>query len=237
MCGIVGALGHHEVAPILLEALKRLEYRGYDSAGIATINNGQMDRRRAVGKLHNLSDLLVHDALPGKAGIGHTRWATHGAPNVENAHPHSAADVAVVHNGIIENFNELRLELAEFGLVPSSETDSEMVALLTQHYLSDGLSQVQAVDKTLSRLEGTFALVFLFTGQDDTFKKAWDFFELTTNFYDHVKGCITNRGHCHCTDKEWEDATNKHAAKNHRVIDRKNEIRVTIADLGNIGTD
>ena len=167
MCGIVGALGHHEVAPILLEALKRLEYRGYDSAGIATINNGQMDRRRAVGKLHNLSDLLVHDALPGKAGIGHTRWATHGAPNIENAHPHSAADVAVVHNGIIENFNELRLELAEFELVPSSETDSEMVALLTQHYLSDGLSQVQAVDKTLSRLEGTFALVFLFTGQDD----------------------------------------------------------------------
>ena len=167
MCGIVGALGHHEVAPILLEALKRLEYRGYDSAGIATINNGQMDRRRAVGKLHNLSDLLVHDALPGKAGIGHTRWATHGAPNIENAHPHSAADVAVVHNGIIENFDELRLELAEFRLVPSSETDSEMVALLTQHYLSDGLSQVQAVDQTLSRLKGTFALVFLFTGQDD----------------------------------------------------------------------
>ena len=167
MCGIIGALGQHEVAPLLLEALKRLEYRGYDSAGIATIDDGQMGRRRAVGKLHNLSDLLVHDALPGKSGIGHTRWATHGAPTIENAHPHSTIDVAVVHNGIIENFNELRVELTGYGFAPSSETDSETVALLTQHYLTRGLSHMQAVDKTLSRLQGTFALVFLFKGQDD----------------------------------------------------------------------
>ena len=167
MCGIIGALGQHEVAPLLLEALKRLEYRGYDSAGIATIDDGQMGRRRAVGKLHNLSDLLVHDALPGKSGIGHTRWATHGAPTIENAHPHSTIDVAVVHNGIIENFNELRVELAGYGFAPSSETDSETVALLTQHYLTRGLSHMQAVDKTLIRLQGTFALVFLFKGQDD----------------------------------------------------------------------
>ena len=100
MCGIVGVLGKHETAPILVEALKRLEYRGYDSAGIATVNSGTLDRRRAVGKLVNLQDLLVHEPLAGKSGIGHTRWATHGEPNVKNAHPHQTAQVAVVHNGI-----------------------------------------------------------------------------------------------------------------------------------------
>ena len=115
MCGIVGVLGNNEVAPLLVEALKRLEYRGYDSAGIATVNNGKLERRRAVGKLVNLSDLLVHDPLAGKAGIGHTRWATHGAATVTNAHPHRAGKVAVVHNGIIENFRDLRAELAADG--------------------------------------------------------------------------------------------------------------------------
>ncbi|MBK1637054.1 glutamine--fructose-6-phosphate aminotransferase, partial [Rhodovulum adriaticum] len=112
MCGIVGVLGDHEAAPILVQALARLEYRGYDSAGIATVSGGQLDRRRAVGKLVNLSDLLVHEPLSGKAGIGHTRWATHGAPTVINAHPHCAGRVAVVHNGIIENFRALREELS-----------------------------------------------------------------------------------------------------------------------------
>jgi len=115
MCGIVGVLGNHEVAPLLVEALKRLEYRGYDSAGIATVTGGRLDRRRAVGKLVNLSGLLVHDPLSGKSGIGHTRWATHGAPTVVNAHPHRAGPVAVVHNGIIENFRELRADLAAHG--------------------------------------------------------------------------------------------------------------------------
>jgi len=114
MCGIVGVLGHHEAAPIMVEALKRLEYRGYDSAGIATINAGKLDRRRAVGKLVNLGDLLVHEPLPGKSGIGHTRWATHGAPSVTNAHPHRAGGVSVVHNGIIENFRTLRDDLVFF---------------------------------------------------------------------------------------------------------------------------
>ena len=167
MCGIVGVLGQHEAAPILVEALKRLEYRGYDSAGIATINEGRLDRRRAVGKLVNLSDLLVHAPLAGKSGIGHTRWATHGAPSVTNAHPHQAGPVAVVHNGIIENFRELRAELAGFGAKFVTETDTETVALLTQHYMSQGMGPVDAATKTLTRLHGAFALAFLFDGEED----------------------------------------------------------------------
>ncbi len=167
MCGIVGVLGNHEVAPILVEALKRLEYRGYDSAGIATVNNGTLDRRRAVGKLVNLSDLLVHEPLAGKSGIGHTRWATHGAPSVTNAHPHQAGPVAVVHNGIIENFRELRTELSEAGFQFVTETDTETVALLTQMYMNAGAGPVEAANQTLDRLQGAFALAFLFQDQDD----------------------------------------------------------------------
>ncbi len=167
MCGIVGVLGSHEAAPILVEALKRLEYRGYDSAGIATVNDGALGRRRAVGKLVNLSDLLVHDPLPGKSGIGHTRWATHGAPSVSNAHPHKAGPVAVVHNGIVENYRELRAELAGHGIGFETETDTETVALLTEHHMSKGLGPVEAAFKTIDRLEGAFALAFLFDGQDD----------------------------------------------------------------------
>ncbi len=167
MCGIVGVLGSHEVAPILVEALKRLEYRGYDSAGIATVNGGALGRRRAVGKLVNLSDLLVHDPLPGKSGIGHTRWATHGVPSVTNAHPHQAGPVAVVHNGIVENYRELRAELAESGVDFVTETDTETVALLTEHYMNTGLSPVEAAFKTIDRLDGAFALAFLFNGEDD----------------------------------------------------------------------
>jgi glutamine---fructose-6-phosphate transaminase (isomerizing) len=167
MCGIVGVLGQHEVAPIIVEALKRLEYRGYDSAGIATVNNGVLDRRRAVGKLINLSDHLVHAPLAGKAGIGHTRWATHGAPSVNNAHPHKVDRVAVVHNGIIENFRELRVELAENGQINTTDTDSETVPLLTAMYMAQGLSPVEAARATIARLEGAFALCFLFEGEDD----------------------------------------------------------------------
>ena len=167
MCGIVGVLGTHEAAPILVDALKRLEYRGYDSAGIATINNMKLDRRRAIGKLVNLSDLLVHEPLAGKSGIGHTRWATHGAPNVNNAHPHRAIDVAVVHNGIIENFRELRLFLAENGIAYETDTDTETVALLAQYYLNQGNSPRDAAEKTIARLDGAYALCFLFDGEDD----------------------------------------------------------------------
>ncbi|SDE46055.1 glutamine--fructose-6-phosphate transaminase (isomerizing) [Ruegeria marina] len=167
MCGIVGVLGDHEVAPTLVEALKRLEYRGYDSAGIATVNNGVLDRRRAVGKLVNLSDLLVHEPLPGKSGIGHTRWATHGAPSVNNAHPHRAGAVAVVHNGIVENYRELRAELAELGISFATETDTETVALMTERYMREGLGPVEAAFRTLDKLEGAFALAFLFDGEED----------------------------------------------------------------------
>ena len=168
MCGIVGILSDHEAAPILVEALKRLEYRGYDSAGIATVDADEtLGRRRAVGKLANLSDLLVHDPLSGKAGIGHTRWATHGGPSVGNAHPHRAGPVAVVHNGIIENFRELREDLSAKGYECQTETDSETIALLVESYLDQGLAPRDAVEQTLTRLTGAFALCFLFDGQDD----------------------------------------------------------------------
>ncbi|MEO9653278.1 MAG: glutamine--fructose-6-phosphate transaminase (isomerizing) [Roseobacter sp.] len=167
MCGIIGVLSNHEASPILVDALKRLEYRGYDSAGIATVNGGRLDRRRAVGKLVNLSDLLVHEPLPGKSGIGHTRWATHGAPTITNAHPHQAGPVAVVHNGIIENFRELREELSENGVQFVTETDSETVALLTQYYMKDGADPVAAATQALGRLQGAFALAFLFDEHED----------------------------------------------------------------------
>ena len=167
MCGIVGVLGEHEAAPLLVESLKRLEYRGYDSAGIATVDKGRLGRRRAVGKLANLSDRLVHEPLTGKAGIGHTRWATHGAPNENNAHPHSTRQVAVVHNGIIENYRELREELAAKGIGYETDTDTETVALLTQAYLDEGQSPREAALSTVSRLTGAYALCFLFEGEED----------------------------------------------------------------------
>ena len=167
MCGIIGVLGNHEAAPILVEALRRLEYRGYDSAGIATLNDGRLDRRRAVGKLVNLADLLVHQPLAGKSGIGHTRWATHGAPTEMNAHPHKAGPVAVVHNGIIENYRDLRAELSEAGIGHETDTDTETVALLAHHMMTQGLSPEAAARATIARLEGAYALCFLFDGHPD----------------------------------------------------------------------
>ncbi|GAW36785.1 glutamine--fructose-6-phosphate aminotransferase [Roseovarius sp. A-2] len=167
MCGIIGVLGNHEAAPTLVEALKRLEYRGYDSAGIATLNDGRLDRRRAVGKLVNLSDLLVHHPLAGKAGIGHTRWATHGAPTEANAHPHKAGPVAVVHNGIIENYRELRAELSQAGIGHETDTDTETVALLAHHHMTQGMSPEAAARATVERLKGAYALCFLFDGHPD----------------------------------------------------------------------
>lgn len=167
MCGIVGILGRGPVAEQLVDSLKRLEYRGYDSAGIATLEGAQLARRRAEGKLKNLEGRLKQEPLDGHVGIGHTRWATHGKPNETNAHPHAAAGVAVVHNGIIENFRELRAELEADGAAFVSETDTEVVAHLVDSYMRKGASPAEAVKASLPRLRGAFALAFLFQGQND----------------------------------------------------------------------
>ena len=162
MCGIVGIVGMDDVADRLLDGLKRLEYRGYDSAGIATDHDGQIDRRRASGKLINLAKELVADPLPGKTGIAHTRWATHGGPTTNNAHPHATGEVAVVHNGIIENFKPLRDELIARGRVFTSETDTEVVAHLVSEKVEAGMTPADAVREVLPRLHGAFALAILF---------------------------------------------------------------------------
>ena len=167
MCGIVGILGREPVAGSLVDALKRLEYRGYDSAGVATLERGQLARRRAEGKLRNLETRLAREPLTGTIGIGHTRWATHGKPTENNAHPHATDRLAVVHNGIIENFRELREELEGKGAKFGSETDTEVVAHLVTHEMKNGRSPVEAVSAALPRLRGAFALAFLFTGQED----------------------------------------------------------------------
>ena len=167
MCGIVGILGREPVAPALIDALKRLEYRGYDSAGVATLENGRLTRLRASGKLRNLQDKLKETPLSGHIGLGHTRWATHGRPNENNAHPHANDKVAVVHNGIIENFRELREELTAKGHVFATETDSEAVAHLVAEEMRQGSKPREAVAAALARLKGAFALVFLFDGELD----------------------------------------------------------------------
>src|SRR5690606_27144673 len=158
MCGIVGILGTKPVAGDLVDALRRLEYRGYDSAGIATVENGHLDRRRAEGKLRNLEARLLKEPLKGRAGIGHTRWATHGRPIERNAHPHMNDRVAVVHNGIIENFQELKDELVAKGYEFETETDTETILHLVTDYLNQGCRPVEAAHKALQRLSGAFAL-------------------------------------------------------------------------------
>src|SRR6187200_2227458 len=158
MCGIVGIVGKTEVAQRLFDGLKRLEYRGYDSAGICTIDHGQLERRRAEGKLANLARELAAEPLGGTIGIAHTRWATHGAPTVDNAHPHVVGPVAIVHNGIIENFKPLRDELIADGRKFLSETDSEVVAHLVAREVERGKSPTEAVATVLPRLHGAFAI-------------------------------------------------------------------------------
>jgi glucosamine--fructose-6-phosphate aminotransferase (isomerizing) len=167
MCGIVGILGRGPVAEQLVDSLKRLEYRGYDSAGVATLEGDHLERRRAEGKLRNLEARLRASPLSGHTGIGHTRWATHGKPTENNAHPHATARVAVVHNGIIENFRELREELQKKGAVFTTETDTEIVLHLVDGYLAKGFKPADAVKEALSRLRGAFALGFIFAGDDD----------------------------------------------------------------------
>lgn len=167
MCGIVGVLGKGPVAELLVDALKRLEYRGYDSTGVATVGARDIERRRAEGKLRNLEALLSSEPLGGNAGIGHTRWATHGKPSEANAHPHMTDDVAVVHNGIIENFRELKAELQAEGAAFTSDTDTEVIAHLITRELRDGKDPIAAVNKVLSQLQGAFALAMIFKGYDD----------------------------------------------------------------------
>lgn len=162
MCGIVGIAGTRDVAPIILDALKRLEYRGYDSAGVATLVHGKIERRRAPGKLTNLEAVLRTSPLPGHTGIGHTRWATHGAPTEGNAHPHATARVAIVHNGIIENFRELRAELTAKGHQFQSETDSETAAHLITDYMDQGLEPEEAAKKAVARLIGAYSIAMIF---------------------------------------------------------------------------
>ncbi|HSM20235.1 MAG TPA: glutamine--fructose-6-phosphate transaminase (isomerizing), partial [Hyphomicrobiales bacterium] len=167
MCGIVGIISSDPVAPSIFEALKRLEYRGYDSAGIATLEQGRLTRLRAEGKLARLADKLERKPLSGHIGIGHTRWATHGAPTERNAHPHATERVAVVHNGIIENFRAIKQELEADGAVFETDTDTEIVAQLVTRALNEGAGPVEAVRTVLPRLEGAFALAILFDGEED----------------------------------------------------------------------
>ncbi|MGE5537386.1 MAG: glutamine--fructose-6-phosphate transaminase (isomerizing) [Gemmatimonas sp.] len=165
MCGIVGITGKREASPILVEALRRLEYRGYDSAGIATLVNGRIERRRTEGKIKDLAELVAREPIAGTTGIGHTRWATHGVPNEANAHPHSDGTVAVVHNGIIENFQTLRNDLELDGVKFTSETDTEVVVHLVSRELKRGLEPIEAAAKAISYLEGAFALAIVFRGR------------------------------------------------------------------------
>ena len=167
VCGIVGVIGGGDAATILAEGLKRLEYRGYDSAGMATVADGRIERRRAEGKLDNLAALLRERPLAGTLGIGHTRWATHGAATERNAHPHATARVAVVHNGIVENYRELRRELADTGYLFVTETDTEAVVQLLTRCLDEGMAPEEATAHALSRLQGAFALGIVFAGRDD----------------------------------------------------------------------
>lgn len=167
MCGIVGIISNRQVTPLLIDGLKRLEYRGYDSAGVATLVDGKIERRRAKGKIVNLEKKIAENPLPGTIGIGHTRWATHGVPNETNAHPHATKYVAVVHNGIIENYRELRDELKELGHVFESETDTEVVVHLISQKIEEGLDPQTAVAQSLKRLNGAFALAIIFAGRED----------------------------------------------------------------------
>src|ERR1700744_2152824 len=167
MCGIIGILGRGPVAEQLVDSLKRLEYRGYDSAGVATLEGGHLPRRRAEGKVRNLETRLKAEPLAGHTGIGHTRWATHGKPTENNAHPHATERVAVVHNGIIENFRELREDLKKKGTVFKTETDTKIVLHLVDDLLQRGVKPVEAVKAALSQLRGAFALGFIFSGDND----------------------------------------------------------------------
>ncbi|PPR12979.1 MAG: Glutamine--fructose-6-phosphate aminotransferase [isomerizing] [Alphaproteobacteria bacterium MarineAlpha12_Bin1] len=219
MCGIIGILSKGDVAPRLLLGLRRLEYRGYDSAGIATLVNGRIERRRAEGKLVNLQNELKDNPLTGEVGIGHTRWATHGAPNERNAHPHATHKVAVVHNGIIENFQQLREELNSSGYIFESDTDTEAIAALITRELENGASINVAVKTSLDRLEGAFALAVIFAGEHNLIVGARRGSPLALGYGDgemylgsdaHALAPLTKRI-CYLEEGDWTIVTSERA--------------------------
>jgi glucosamine--fructose-6-phosphate aminotransferase (isomerizing) len=219
VCGIIGILGRNQVAPLLLDGLKRLEYRGYDSAGVATVANGTIERRRAQGKLINLEAALNRDPIDGLIGIGHTRWATHGAPTEVNAHPHGDSRVVLVHNGIIENFHDLRKELTARGCVFATETDTEVIVHLLSTLIAEGRTPQQAIENALPRLHGAFALAILFAGRDDLMIGARRGSPLAVGFGDGemflgsdalALAPLTNRI-CYLEEGDWAEVTNEGA--------------------------
>ena len=231
MCGIIGILGRRPVAPLLLDGLKRLEYRGYDSAGVATLVNGHIQRRRAEGKLHNLAERVDREPLAGTIGIGHTRWATHGRPSETNAHPHATDRVALVHNGIIENFSDLRAELEGLGSAFETDTDTEVVARLLTRHLDGQLGPLEATAKTLDRLEGAFSVAVIFAGRHDLMIGARRGAPLAVGYGDGemylgsdalALAPLSDRI-CYLEDGDWvvvqEDGATVHDA-GHRPVDR-----------------
>jgi glucosamine--fructose-6-phosphate aminotransferase (isomerizing) len=232
MCGIVGIISEKPVADRLVEGLKRLEYRGYDSAGIATLNNHMIDRRRAEGKLVNLATKVANDPLPGTIGIGHTRWATHGGPTERNAHPHATADVAVVHNGIIENYQNLRSELESYGHHFESDTDTEVIAHLVSHYLHQNMNPEQASHMALQRLQGAFAVAMIFPNHPDMMIGARRGTPLAIGYGDnemflasdsYALAPLTNKV-SFLEDGDWVIVTRNHVTvydSNHLVVERR----------------
>ncbi len=231
MCGIVGVVGNAPAAGLLLEALKRLEYRGYDSAGLATLVSGHIERRRAEGKLTNLEALLQREPLSGTTGIGHTRWATHGAPTENNAHPHATERVAVVHNGIIENFQDLRTELETKGRKFNTETDSEVVAHLLTIYLNEGRTPEAAMEAMLARLEGAFAIAVLIFGREDVLLAARNGPPLALGFgegemfvgSDALALAPLTKRICYLEDGDWAAVTHQGAVirnREGRIVER-----------------
>ena len=246
MCGIVGVIGIEPAAPLLLEGLRRLEYRGYDSAGIATLLDGGIARRRAPGKLANLAEVLEREPLPGVVGIGHTRWATHGAPTQRNAHPHGTPRVSVVHNGIIENHAELRAELEAEGQVFETETDTETVAQLVDLHLRQGLDPVDAARRAFARLEGAYALAMVFAGHPELMVGAQHGAPLAVGFgetamflgSDSLALAPLTRRIAYMQDGDWTVVTREGAAffgPSGQSVNR--EIRMTVQTGAVVGKD
>ncbi len=244
MCGIIGIVGKAPVAPLLIDGLRRLEYRGYDSAGVATLNNGVIVRRRAQGKITNLESVLKREALDGRIGIGHTRWATHGAPTEVNAHPHADDRVVLVHNGIIENFHDLRLELTAKGSVFSTDTDTEVVVHLISGLLAEGKSPQEAVQAALARLEGAFALAILFAGHNDLMIGARRGSPLAIGYgdgemylgSDALALAPLTRQICYLEEGDWVEVTAKGAVvhdESGSIVER--EVRITASSGAMIG--